>query len=98
AGLTITNGVANATSRGGGIFNESSTLTVSNCTISGNSAPNAFGVGGGIYNEVGFSNGTLVVLNCTLSGNSAGDNGGGIFNYGGSQTPGAQVLKKTPTR
>ena len=49
AGLTITNGNAN---RGGGISNEFSMLTVSNCTISGNSAPDVFGVGGGIYNDV----------------------------------------------
>ena len=95
AGLTITNGIANATSRGGGIFNDSSTLTVRNCTISGNSAPNAFGVGGGIYNDVAFSNGMLEVINCTISGNSAGDNGGGIFNYGGSNTATLKVVNST---
>ena len=92
AGLTITNGVAN---RGGGIYNESSTLTVSNCTISSNSAPDAFGVGGGIFNDVSFSNGTLEVLNCTIGGNSAGDNGGGIYNYGGSRTATLKVLNST---
>ena len=95
AGLTITNGVANATSRGGGIFNESSTLTVSNCTISGNSAPDAFGVGGGIYNDVAFGNGALEVINSTISGNSAGDNGGGIYNYGGSNTATLKVVNST---
>src|SRR5262245_8661521 len=96
AGLTITNGIANATSRGGGILNESSTLIISNCTISGNSAPNAFGVGGGIYTEVGFSNGRLEVINCTISGNSAGDNGGGIYNYGGdSMTSSLKVVNST---
>src|SRR6476646_9788454 len=78
AGLTITNGNADMIGGGGGIYNESSTLTVSNCTISGNSAPDAFGVGGGIYNDVGFGNGRLEVINSTISGNSAGDNGGGI--------------------
>src|SRR5882757_2467694 len=84
AGLTITNGNAN---RGGGIYNESSTLTVSNCSISSNSAPDAFGVGGGIFNDVSFSNGTLEILNSTISGNSAHFYGGGIYNlsaYGGS--------------
>jgi hypothetical protein len=92
AGLTITNGNAN---RGGGIYNESSMLTVSNCTISGNSAPDAFGVGGGIYNDVAFSNATLEILNCTISGNSAGDNGGGIYNYGGSNTATLKVINST---
>ena len=92
AGLTITNGNAN---RGGGIYNESSTLTVSNCTISSNSAPDAFGVGGGIFNDVSFSNGTLEILNCTISGNSAGDNGGGIYNYGGSMNATLKVLNST---
>jgi hypothetical protein len=94
AGLTITNGNA-GNGGGGGISNESSTLTVSNCTIRGNSAPDAFGTGGGIYNDVAFSNGTLVVLNCTISGNSAGDNGGGIYNYGGSMTATLKVINST---
>jgi hypothetical protein len=95
AGLTITNGNADRIGGGGGIFNEASTLTVSNCTISGNSAPDAFGVGGGIYNDVGFGNGRLEVINSTLSGNSAGDNGGGIFNYGGSNTATLKVVNST---
>ena len=84
AGLTITNGNAN---RGGGINNESSMLTVSNYTISGNSAPDVFGAGGGIFNDVAFSNATLEILNCTISGNSAGDNGGGIYNGGNYSDP-----------
>ena len=92
AGLTITNGNAN---RGGGINNEFSMLTVSNCTISGNSAPDVFGVGGGIFNDVAFSNATLEILNCTISGNSAGDNGGGIYNYGGSNTATLKVINST---
>ena len=91
-GLTITNG--NST-HGGGISNESSTLTVRNCTISGNSATSAFGTGGGIDNDVAFRNGTLEVINCTISGNSAGDNGGGIYNYGGSWTASVKVVNST---
>src|SRR4029077_4696900 len=58
AGLTITNGNAN---HGGGISNQFSMLTVSNCTISGNSAPDVFGVGGGISNDVAFGNATLEI-------------------------------------
>jgi hypothetical protein len=92
AGLTITNGNANW---GGGIFSESSMLTVNNCNISGNSAPGTFGQGGGIFNDVAFSNGMLEILNSTISGNSAGDNGGGIYNYGGSNTATLKVVNST---
>jgi CSLREA domain-containing protein/MYXO-CTERM domain-containing protein len=55
---------------GGGIGNQG-TLTVSNCTFSGNSASSG---GGGIHNT-----GTLTVSASTFSGNSA-SSGGGIFN------------------
>jgi hypothetical protein len=65
--LTISNGHGGL---GGGIYN-AGTLTVSNCTLSGNSAG---GAGGGIENLE-----TLTVSNCTLSGNSA-FYGGGIRN------------------
>ncbi len=53
---------------GGGLINIA-TLTLSSCTISGNSAfagYSASSYGGGIYNR-----GTLTLINCTLSGNSA---------------------------
>jgi hypothetical protein len=67
SGFTITNAVA------GGILNSNTgVLTVSNCTISGNS-------GGGISNEAGLYFATLTVSNSTISGNSA-EYGGGIFN------------------
>jgi hypothetical protein len=60
---------------GGGVLNFG-TLTVSGCTLSGNSAT-AVG-GGGIDNA-----GTLTVSGCTLSGNTADyDVGGGIDNAG----------------
>jgi predicted outer membrane repeat protein len=78
--LTITNGRAIGDSPdkfGGGIYNGHATLTVSNCTLSGNSS----GGGGGIVND-GSSRGsaTLTVLASTLSANSAKGRGGGIFN------------------
>jgi len=74
SGLTISNGVA-PSGEGGGIENYG-TLTVSGCTLSGNSAAPA---GGGIYNHV---SGTLTVSgSSTLSGNSASE-GGGIGNDG----------------
>ena len=75
--MTIEGGVCAVEESGGGIFNQGA-LTVSSCTLSGNSATSGFDVaGGGIYNF-----GTLTVSNSTLSGNSAGDYGGGISNNG----------------
>src|SRR5262249_12814565 len=62
SGLTIANGASTLVDDGGGIYNEG-TLTVSNCTLSGNSADQ----GAGIYNK----GGALTVINSTLSGNSA---------------------------
>jgi len=60
---------------GGAIFNNSgAVLTLTNSTVSGNSATG----GGGILNS-----GTLSITNSTLSGNVAGANGGGaIYNNG----------------
>jgi hypothetical protein len=65
---------------GGGIYNRG-TLTVTNSTFSGNTAPPESGVavgGGGIFNT-----GTLTVTNSTFSGNSA-VYGAGIANFGGT--------------
>ena len=76
SGLTISNGNAPG-NFGGGIFNDGATLTITNCTVSGNAAAS----GGGIYNTgVGF----LTIANSTISGNSG--NGGGIFNDNGLVT------------
>jgi hypothetical protein len=73
-GLTIANGQATDTFIWGGGINYTSagTLTLQQCTLSGNSA----NIGGGICNN----GGTVIVNNSTLSGNSAGGFGGGIFN------------------
>jgi parallel beta-helix repeat protein len=76
SGLTITNG---SDSDGGGIFN-AGTLTLTGCTISGNTASSN---GGGIYNHAG----TLTLSGCTISGNTAGlsilgGEGGGIWSNG----------------
>jgi hypothetical protein len=70
SGLTITNGDASGIVSGG-------TLTISNCTITGNTA-NYAGYGGGIYNA-----GTMMIINSTISGNSGVNGGGGIFNAEG---------------
>jgi hypothetical protein len=80
AGLTITNG--NATGDlGGGIYNDHSTLSVSNCILIGNKAR----FGGSLYNDgigSGVGSATLSVSDCTISTNSAGIAGAGIFNNG----------------
>jgi hypothetical protein len=71
AGLTIKDGFKND---GGGGIDNSGTLTIQNCTISGNASGGSQD-GGGILNENGA---TLKLQNCTVSGNSAGNSGGGI--------------------
>ncbi len=77
--LTVENGEGYA---GGGIHNDG-TLTVTDSTITGNTADLVGG--GGIYN----ASGTLTVTDSTISyntANSGGDGGGGIYNYGGPLT------------
>jgi hypothetical protein len=78
AGLALANGNA-AGLFGGAIYNNHSTLTVSNCFIGGNSAAD----GGGIYNDGADSgSATLHVIASTLDGNVAVEAGGGIYNDG----------------
>jgi len=75
-GLTITNG-SPGSGFGGGILNDGGTLSVINCTLSGNHSPLS---GGAIDNFAGESSATLTVENSTLTGNLADDYGGGIAN------------------
>ena len=75
SGVTVSGAKFNSN---GGAFNNAGVLTVSNSTLSGNSAPT--GVGGGIYNR-----NTLTLTNSTLSSNTA-QTGGGIFNGSGIAT------------
>jgi len=70
-GFTITKGSAYF---GGGMFNTSSSPTVTNCTFSGNTATY---YGGGMVN---YSDSSPTVTNCTFSDNTASDNGGGMYN------------------
>jgi len=74
--LTIADGASLGNSDSGGIRNLG-TLTVTNCTLSGNSGPSA----GGIVNT-----GALTLSNSTLSGNSAGGLGGGVHSQFGTAT------------
>jgi CSLREA domain-containing protein len=68
---------------GGGIYNDSGTLTVTNSTITGNNAHSANG--GGIYNL----NGTVYVVNSTITNNTSAYtvfDAGGIYNDGTAVT------------
>lgn len=75
-GLTISNGLAPEFGCAGGILDEGSSLSLVNCTVSGNSTD---GTGGGICVD---ANATLTIESSTLSGNYAGDYGGGLANGG----------------
>ncbi len=77
-GFTVTGGNANGYSDldklGGGMFNDSSSPVVVNCTFSGNSAS---WDGGGMSN----SHSSPTVIHSAFSGNSAGAVGGGMYNH-----------------
>ena len=86
--VTIRHG--NSASSGGGIYNNSGTLTLTNSTLSGNSG----GYGGGIYNggtltmtssTVSNNNGPISISNkgaMTVTSSTVSNNSGGIFNTG----------------
>ena len=87
SGLTLSNGLAVAANGGGILVDAGAVLTLSNSTLSGNSASfNSKGIGGqggGIDNS-----GTATVSGCTLSGNTTqfpdgatGGGGGAIYNH-----------------
>ena len=93
ASLTITNGKALG-DVGGGIYNDHSTLTVSNCTLSGNSAR----FGAALYNDgIGSSPGTatLSLRDSTIISNSVGVAGAGIYNNGINGTATLTVANTT---
>ena len=74
-GLTITGGsIAND---GGGIYVATGTVTLEDCTVTGNHLSGPRSLGAGICNR-----GTLMVTNCIVSGNTTEGYGGGIFNSG----------------
>ena len=63
---------------GGGMYNDSSSPTLTNCTITYNSA----NFGGGIFND----SSSPTLTNCTITNNSANNRGGGMYNYSSSPT------------
>ncbi|MFC1715542.1 choice-of-anchor Q domain-containing protein [Candidatus Poribacteria bacterium] len=69
--MTICDGVSS--DHGGGINNSNSTVELTNCTVSGNTASGS----GGIYYDN--SDAPLILIDCTVSGNTAADYGGGIY-------------------
>lgn len=71
----------NATSDGGGIYN-AGTMTITNSTLSANSAAPVYGVGGAIYND----GGSLTITASTLTLNRASLHGGGIMATGNNGT------------
>jgi len=77
SGLTITQGICTG-GDGGGVFNSFGTVSIINCTLSGNYA----GYGAGVYND----HGTVTISNSTLSGNYATYDGGGVCNSFGTVT------------
>jgi len=84
---------SNSTSAdGGGIYNDGATVTVSNSTLSGNSAVVA---GLGIYNTWGGGNAALTLRHSTLSGNLADAAGGSSYND--SFFPGSAPLEMADT-
>ncbi len=81
AGLTISNGLADDGTNGGGAIFSRGPLTVTSATFSGNSSPAATGTSGGAIN----SSGPLSVSLSTFTGNTAQE-GGGIFNQSTTAT------------
>gem|GEM_PF-2110801 len=85
-GFTITGGNANgdgADRNGAGLYNSFGSLTLTDCTFTGNTAARDFsGNGGAMYNDHGDS----TLTNCTFSGNFAFRYGGGIHSSHGTLT------------
>jgi hypothetical protein len=74
--LTLKNGVGNI---GGAIHNNAGTITISDTTLTDNTASVAGGV---IHNNTG----TTTISGSTLSGNTGTNSGGGIYNFSGTLT------------
>ncbi|HJQ23244.1 MAG TPA: HYR domain-containing protein [Blastocatellia bacterium] len=87
SGLTIANGKDSTLDGGGGVLNRDSTLTLTGCTITGNTAGLA---GGGVVNAT--SGGKVTIVSCTISENRVTDVG---FFGGGLQNSGMMIITNT---
>jgi uncharacterized repeat protein (TIGR01451 family) len=74
---------------GGGIYASLGTVSLTDCTVSGNVA-SGYGQGGGILNG-----GTVVLTSSTVSGNTAGSPGGGGGTGGGVANDGSLTVTKS---
>lgn len=87
---------------GGAIFNSGGTVTITNSTLTANSAIGGTGasagagLGGALFNR----NGTVAIQNSTLSGNIADQGGGGVYTLGDGATASvtltSSIVAKTP--
>ena len=75
-GLTLTGGNSPLASGGACIRNNSSSLSLSACTLSGNTTG---GQGGAIFSRSTSSSATVSLSACTIHGNSSGGDGGGVY-------------------
>ncbi|WP_165224841.1 choice-of-anchor Q domain-containing protein [Aquisphaera insulae] len=73
SGLSLVHGRGDV--YGGAILNRGGTLSLTACTLSGNTAR----IGGGLYNS-----GTATLIGCTLSGNSASTAAGALYSLSGT--------------
>ncbi len=87
SGLTITGGFNGV--QGGGMLQESGSLTLLGCTIASNVAS---GYGAGIY-----AAGSLTVSNCSFINNSAEISGGGIYQPSGDLTLDSSLFSQNST-
>ncbi len=78
SGLTIANGGGDPMEQGGAILQDSGSLTLNGCVLTGSAVP---GYGGVIFAE-----GSLTVSNCTIFNNTAEISGGGIYQISGALT------------
>jgi len=84
-GLTISNGGV----RGGGLYNDHATLTISNCIVRDNKGD----AGGGIYNDGANGKAALTIVNSSFRTNlSTGGFGGGIYNDGSNGNATLEII------
>ncbi len=89
--IAVENNVISPSSyaRGGGVYIYSETSTLTNCSITGNTAfsTSSYAYGGGVY----IYSGTSTLTNCSITGNTAFSTssyayGGGVYTYYGTNT------------